>query len=318
MRFPAKDVISVDGSYAVLWKSPMLPVGLVAVRIATVSRRYDPANVKIIVINDEWKDKFDAVEENDGESSYVIEGDETDEILDSREGPKKSATQISDKADHLMEEMEIQTIERVAGAREGVVILKDGPLRLPKAHRMSRVKEVMEIAEQHGNVIAGISKDSRERRINGAVSDESILGAVSSSRPGITGYYPQFEGNDEFGAGQCFARFHPRALKWFRVDFQYNSPMGIGEILQTIACYSQVNTTPGTTFPLMVTAHEIAVKIRQLKPSIEPRIMQYLKDEGFEGSDILHGLTDVAGKLAGGTHHDYLDNFTRVSRAGDR
>jgi hypothetical protein len=283
-----------------------------------VSRRYDPDRIKIAIVNDEFKDFFEVMDEND--PSYMRETDDVIEIIDNDDkNQMRSGTPISDKANHFMEKKELETIKLVAETREGIMILKDGPLRLPKAHRMSIIKDILEVAARHDNVVVGISKDSHEKNTSG-VDDEIILNIISSSssRSEITGYYPKHEGNDAFKIGECFARLHARAMKWFRVDYPFESPVGIGEILRTIACYSQVNTMPGTPFPLMDTAHEIAVKIRQLKPSIESKIMEYLKDEGFSGNDIIRGLTDVTGKLMTGSHHDFLDNFTRVSTAGDR
>jgi len=319
-RSRVRNVIVVDGSSSVLWKPEMYPVALIITRVSVIERGYDPINIKIqIVGNDMPEDLFHVIDEA---GSYYDES--TGEIFETRESTGVSATPISDKANQLMEEHEMVALENIAMTREGVLIVKDGPLSIPDAHRMPRIKRLVATAEDHGNVIVGITKDSNKKWITGKIKDEIVLGRVS--RPGLTGYclpeskpgQPSFEGNNENKIGTCYARLHPTAMKWYRIDFQYTAIMDLPEILRTIACYSQVNTMPGAFFPELA-AHEIAVKVRQLKPVIDEQVIRYLKDEGFDGMDILQGMTDVSGKPSGGTHHDYLDNFTRVpTGAGKR
>jgi len=293
------------------------------VRTAIITRHYDPVETKIKIMDESWNDWVDEcllMPKPRVDGANVEDRGELDEIIPENESTGSSSddgeiVKESDFGKHAQARSQDDRCKEIARSRHGMLIMYDGALLKSKSAR-----DIVRACEDNGNVIVGISKDSALRVIND-ISYESVLDAYTSQHPGFTGYvmyrdragniYDGFSSSNRIGA--CFARLHPNAQKWFRVDFQSTEMMDLPEILRTIACYSQVNTMPGTPFPLMINAHEIAVKIRQLRPAIEPLVMKCLKDEGFPDGYTLRGLTDVNGKLISGSHHDYLDNFTRVS-----
>jgi hypothetical protein len=207
---------------------------------------------------------------------------------------------------------------KVAIEHHGIAIFYDGSFTMlgkenaARRETWNKIVHIIEACEANGNVLVGLSKDSSLKTINNLIIDEKVLEQYSMKKLDFTGYYLLEEGQST-GTGACFARLHPKALKWLRVDFMYTPQMSIEEILETVACYSQVNDLPGTPFPPL-TAHDVAVKIRQYKDLFEQQFMTMLGKEGMSSSNIISGLTDVNGKLVSGTFHDHLDNFTAVKR----
>jgi hypothetical protein len=309
---PTMNVVSLDGSYTTLWQSPLYPIYLVAVRVAIVKRRYDHSAIKIGVIADEFVDKVMPINPDE----ITRETTDAIEILDTTGDFEDK--DIESIVQHEAVRAEEEVCKEVAENCHDVMILYDGSIApsTKNRRRIEFIRGVLDACDRNNNILVGISKDSKLKKINNIIEDERLLAGYAAENPGFTGFKIIDEGATT-RVGTCFARLHPSAMKWFRVDYQYTDRMDVREILRTIACYSQVNTMPGTPFPPLV-AHEIAVKIRQLKSSIEERVMRMLRDEGFSGEFIIRGRTDVNGKLESGTHHDYLDNFTRVPTGAGR
>jgi hypothetical protein len=299
----ARDVVSIDSSYVVLFKDPSYPLWIVATRVAMIRRRYDPEGPRYVMLGNDYEDEIDPL---DGTNPAIVENESVVEIFPDRDGKVNEAS-VEQELRHKASRAEEVIAKRIASENEGIMILFDGSLVASNKTMMDIVKT----CEEHGNVIVGISKDSKKRDINNISLDERILAEYSTRNPGFTGYQLLHDGFDT-GIGTCFARLHPKAVKWFRIDYMANTEqMTVSEMLNTIACYSQVNTQPGNPFPPL-TAHEVAVKIRQYKVFVEEYLMKALKREGVDSRYIASGLTNINGKPVSGTFHDYLDLFTKI------
>ena len=304
------DVVSIDGSYCVLWNHPVIPVSLSIVRIAAVTRKYDPNLIKIETIFNDFNDYIVVIDEKDKKTIIIDKTGDVEEI-------EMASNTVNHEITKIMENKEWKTALKTAETNHGIMIFRDSVIRSPSEQRVLEPIKIMRSCEENGNVFVGIVKDSGMRDINGFVTNENLLGIISKQNDhrGFTGYYQVHPGDNRIKAGTCYARLHPRALKWIRVDYQVTTLMDVDEILRTIACYSQVNTMPGIPFPPLC-AHEIAIKIAQLKQSssfYNEYIMKLLKSLHFSDQEIIEGLTKgINGEGALGNLHDYLDGFTSV------
>jgi len=305
-----RDSFSIDGSYSVLWKSPRYPLWVSMMRTAIIHRHYDTENIKIKEVSNQYFDAVDIINTHE----KIVLRDGLMEIMER----DIMEYDIQDFVHARSLNNDLDMTLKVAREQRGIAIFYDGSFTMlgkenaAKRETWNKIIHIMEACEANGNVLIGLSKDSALKTINGLIIDEKVLDHYSLKNPDFTGYYLLEEGQTT-GTGACFARLHTKALKWIRVDFMYTQQMSIDEILETVACYSQVNDLPGTPFPPL-TAHDVAVKIRQYKDLFEQQFMTMLGKEGMSSSNIISGLTDVNGKPISGTFHDYLDNFTAVKR----
>src|SRR5436309_2056712 len=108
-----------------------------------------------------------------------------------------------------------------------------------------------------------------------------------------------------------YARLHPRARKWFRVDlgtFRDRPDEAFGQL----AAYGKSLVSVGYPWPL-IEAHRMAVTVRQLKPVHQETVMKMALRMGLDVRTILDGLTQVEGRKRS-AFHEYLDKVARDLR----
>src|SRR5439155_1103534 len=91
-----------------------------------------------------------------------------------------------------------------------------------------------------------------------------------------------------------YARLHPRARKWFRVDlgtFRDRPDEAFGQL----SSYGKSLVSVGYPWPL-IEAHRMAVTVRQLKPVYQESVMKMALRMGLDVRTILDGLTQVEGR----------------------
>lgn len=314
----APPVSSIDGSYQCLWKYPGLPIWLIHVRTAIAKRKYDEKHLKYITVDDISFDRFEVVDMMHGVK--YVNGD-VPIILSDVEMKLKDIKTFS-SFESIQQEEEVAM--RLSKESKNEVILFDGALsgypisdykmQFDRSYEESQriMKGIMKSCKENGNVIIGISKDSSLKTINGKTMDEELLDIYGKQIGIKMGYHVVDEGI-QAKIGVCFAKLHQDAMKWFRIDHMISDIASLEEILGTVSKYSQVNLMPGTPVPPLQ-AHDIAVEARQLKDYIDSLMLTFFFDLGLPEDQILGGLTDLNGNPVKGSHHDFLDNFTKVSR----
>jgi hypothetical protein len=108
-----------------------------------------------------------------------------------------------------------------------------------------------------------------------------------------------------------YARLHPRARKWFRVDlgtFRDRPDEAFGQL----AAYGKSLVSVGYPWPL-IEAHRMAVTVRQLKPMYQESVMKMALRMGLDVRTVLDGLTQVEGRRRS-AFHEYLDKVARDLR----
>jgi len=231
--------------------------------------------------------------------------DETDD-----DGPR--GRKVSEKADHHRHRLELSLLGDVARRAGGGLVALDGALAAPPSGELSDLlRDAVSACESSGAVLVGVSKDSTSRLLGSNISDEEMLrvrghadtgfvrlpGLAERQRPAVLG--------DSY-----FARLHPSAVKWFRVDVASAQPPA--DALGRLARFSADGISPGYPFPLLE-AHRTAVLVRQMQPQLRELALQAAARAGMPADQLALALTDAEGRRAG-EFHVLLDEIARVRK----
>jgi hypothetical protein len=163
------------------------------------------------------------------------------ELLKHQDGVMQQISKISSSSpdrhvqiiNRLRTRMEQELALEVAGTCHDSIICIDGSLT-DVSHRLSSGKltllpDIIKKCGENGNILVGISKDSATNAFCKVMTDEEYLSSVPCEKASYVRVPPRFEKkNREFLYGDVyFAKLHPDAPKWFRVDI--GKPGGGGD-----------------------------------------------------------------------------------------
>src|SRR3990170_3078876 len=119
--------------------------------------------------------------------------------------------------------IEGQTAINFADDLEGAVVAVDGTLsEFPKQFEF--MDRLVKVCEKRGHLLVGISKDSQLHAFGHVLTDEDLMARVQSRLPREALAYARAPKASEASKEGLlygdiyYARLHPRARKWFRVD----------------------------------------------------------------------------------------------------
>ncbi|MFQ5918989.1 MAG: DNA double-strand break repair nuclease NurA [Thermoplasmata archaeon] len=283
----------MDGSYSFLWNSASL--WLAVVKVGALLYR----NGRIQGI--EKHEKPVVISTREG---FAAEDDLQATLFRLTRGAKEQHREI---VNELRKYYEHQIALEAAQSGRNLILALDGSLAsFPK--ETDRLGDVVRTCEERGHLLVGVSKDSATHAFGSSRTDEELL------RPheGM-GFVPVPEEFEEHQRGLLhgdvyFARLHPQAPKWFRVD------IGTGKeaperALAEVAAYCASPLCVGYPRPLFE-AHRFAVTIRQMREMYEDAIIKEGVRLGVPVPLLVDGLTSMEG-APHGTFHEYLDQVTR-------
>lgn len=175
------------------------------------------------------------------------------------------------------------------------------------------IKDLENSCVVHDNILVGVSKDSKLKNENGvSYIDLFDLAMMAQDKYNRSCYYKPKVINDMLlknDAMIIFAKLDPNATISHRIDFSFTGYDLDTEVLPLLHIYSKYKRIIGTPVTPQV-CHADVVKIRQLKDYRKKDIYEYLKNAGFNVSEITMGLTDDNGELLNiGKYHDFLDKI---------
>jgi len=196
---------------------------------------------------------------------------------------------------------------KVAREHKGVVLALDGSLMaVPK--ELDHLEDVVAACEANGNILIGVSKDSMLHAFGRSLPDEQYLQGVNGM--GYVRAPRAFEEQkrDILYGDVYFARLHPQAPKWFRVDvgtFRDDPDF----VFSHLAAHSKSGLSLGYPFAL-IEAHRLAVLIRQHREFLEDEILKQCAHLGMSVGEVAAGLTQMEGRRHG-AFHEHLDRVAR-------
>ncbi len=304
----AKDMIAVDGSYSFLlnlssWWLALISVGLLRYAFdGTAFRRKD------------WR----LVQRMVGVSTFAEFVASQDELHRSlfEFTKERREEQPRDMVNEYRRLIEGQTAINFADDLEDCIVAVDGTLsEFPK--QFSVMQRLVEVCEKRGHLLVGISKDSQLHAFGHVLTDEELMARCQDRLPHDALAYaraPKAAETEKEGllyGDIYYARLHPRARKWFRVDlgtFRDRPDEAFGQL----SSFGKSLVSVGYPWPL-IEAHRMAVTVRQLKPVYQESVMKMALRMGLDVRTILDGLTQVEGRKRS-AFHEYLDKVARDLR----
>src|SRR5256712_1319450 len=255
---PAKDMIAVDGSYSFLlnlssWWLALISVGLLRYAFdGTALRRKDWWLVQRMVGVSTFAE-FVATQDELHRSLFEFTKDRREE-------------QPRDMVNEYRRLIEGQTAINFADDLEGCIVAVDGTLsEFPK--QFSVMERLVEVCEKRGHLLVGISKDSQLHAFGHVLTDEELMARCQDRLPHDALAYaraPKAAEAEKEGllyGDIYYARLHPRARKWFRVDlgtFRDRPDEAFGQL----SSYGKSLVSVGYPWPL-IEAHRMAVTVPQ-------------------------------------------------------
>lgn len=304
----ARDMIAVDGSYAFLlnlssWWLALITVGLLRYAFDREAfRRGDWRLVQRMVGVSTFED-FVSKQDDLHRSLYDF----------TRDAGENQPREMVNEYRRLIEG---QVAINFADGTEGAIVAMDGTLsEFPK--QFAFMERLVSVCEKRGHVLVGISKDSQLHAFGHMLTDEDLMLRTQGRLPqGSLAYARAPKASEAAKAGLLYgdiyyARLHPEARKWFRVDigsFRDDPDLVFGQL----APYAKSLLSVGYPLPL-IEAHRMAVTVRHLKPVYEEAVLKAAIRMGLDVRTVLDGLTGVEGRRRS-AFHEYLDRVARDLR----
>lgn len=288
-----RDLVAVDGSYSFLWNSSSLWLAVVKVG----ALHYREGHIQHI----EKIEKPMVISTREG---FTPDDDLQATIFRLTRGAKEQHREI---VNELRKVYEYQIALQAARAEKDLILALDGSLAsFPR--ETDQLGDVVRACEERGHLLIGVSKDSSTHAFGSPLTDEELL-----RRHEGRAFVPVPETFEQRQRGLLhgdvyFARLHPQAPKWFRVDVGTHRETP-EEVFGELAAYCASPLCVGYPRPLFE-AHRFAVTIRQMREMYEDAIVKEGVRLGMPLPLLVDGLTSMEGTRRG-TFHEYLDKVTR-------
>lgn len=304
------NMVAVDGSYTFLFHVSSIWLGVIKVCALTYSFENGRYNIKDKCFFEE------PVLLSTNESMVVCQDDIFQNLFRST---KNSSDQVKEMMNKYRGYREQEIALRIAEKCRGSLLVLDGTLSgFPSpslSKRLEMIDELKDVCEERDNALVGVSKDSYTHAFNSARTDEELLESMEtvSGKRGYVRVPPSFEERQRgvLYGDVYFAKLHPNAPKWFRVDlgtFQDSPSL----VFSQLGNYSLSTICLGYPFPLLE-AHRFAVTVRQLRRLYEERLIKLASKCSLSPQKILKGLTHIEGQPKG-SFHEYLDRIARNAK----
>jgi len=305
---PARDMIAVDGSYSFLlnlssWWLALISVGLL--RYAFDGRAFH---------RKDWRLVQRMVGVSTFEEFVAQQDDLHRSLFEFTKGARE--TQPRDMVNEYRRLIEGQTAINFADDMEDAIVAVDGTLsEFPK--QFTVMERLVKVCEKRGHLLVGISKDSQLHSFGHVLTDEDLMARCESRLPRASMAYARApKASEAVKEGLLYgdiyyAKLHPGARKWFRVDvgtFRDRPDFAFGQL----AAYAKSLVSVGYPWPL-IEAHRMAVTVRQLKPMYQETVLKAALRMGLDVRTVLDGLTEVEGRRRS-AFHEYLDRVARDLR----
>lgn len=287
------DIVAVDGSYTFLFCISNAWIGIV--RACAMHYGCDEGGYKLKDI------RFREVPVLVSRREELMAGDEeTMKIF-------RSAQPGSEEFEGRMinglraQSEELLALEVSSNVKDCMVAM-DGPLYKSPHGRMM---ELADVCRSNGNALIGVSKDSTTHMFGSMKTDEELLRDIPMDRAFVSAGL-----QDNIIGEVQFAKLHPNADKWFRVDVSSEGEKG--DLLSNLARYSRSELCLGYPYPLLE-AHRFVVTVRYFQEAYEQEVMRSALELGMPVDRILENMTKWEGERKG-AFHEYLDRISRSMR----
>ncbi|UCE73906.1 MAG: DNA double-strand break repair nuclease NurA [Methanomassiliicoccales archaeon] len=228
------------------------------------------------------------------------------------EATRYASEQHREMVNQLRRLMEEEMASELAKSKSNVIIAMDGTLTPLKSTNI--LERAVQSCTDNNNILLGVSKDSYTHAFKSYRTDEEVL---SNLEYGGIGYVPAPLARrankdsllyDKMLGDVYFAKLHPDASKWFRIDigtFKRKPDM----VFSQLAHYSKSRLCLGYIYPLLE-AHRYVVTVRYFHTLYEDMILNMASDYDISIAEAINALTHLEGNRKG-AFHEYLDQVSR-------
>jgi hypothetical protein len=305
-----RPMTAIDGSYRKIWHDWRTDSSIFLFRVAATTYEYEApeilklANVDLIDrITLVTRDKG-ALKEQD-RNNLALEAKLNMALLNFASGGSRHAggdREMALLASGFQEFYEHQLALKLAHETRGQLLAVDGALAALKVQPLqAQIHRLGGIAQRHDHWLVGVTKVNRTKSMNRPFTDEEVISccAPDEAMAFVPWKPPHINWIVSIGTS-FFARFHPKALKWFRVDL-FPEELAPATIFSTLAQYSKDLRLPGYPVPLSE-AHRICKMIRNVDVIPEHALLEAGLEADLTPEQLMAGLTDQYERVAGGFH----------------
>lgn len=303
-----RPMIAIDGSYRELWHDNQTDSGLYLFRAAGTIYEFSPSQ-ELKLMNVESMNQIVLLSKDKGalKEETSLETDLNKAILNFAGSGPRDMTVVASGFQQLYE---LQLALKLAYGTQRHFIALDGALATLKVPLLQKqLQQLCGLAERNEHWLVGVTKVNRTKNWNKTFTDEEVIAQYAPHD--IMAYAPweppRINWIERIGSSY-FARLHPKALKWFRIDLFPETPSA-SMIFPELAQYSKDLRLPGYPVPLSE-AHRICKMIRSVEIVPEGIILEAGLDAKLSPNQLMTGLTDYHERVAGG-FHERLDLMTK-------
>jgi hypothetical protein len=228
------------------------------------------------------------------------------------EATRYASEQHREMVNQLRRLFEEEMAYELAKKKKDVIIAMDGTLTPLKATNV--LEKALNKCNENNNILIGVSKDSYTHAFKSYRTDEEVLSRLDFQGMGFTpASLIRSERKDSLLYDRMlgdvyFAKLHPEAKKWFRIDvgtFKQEPE----KVFSQLAHYSKSTLCLGYIYPLLE-AHRYVVTVRQFHSLYEDMILKMANDFDISLQEAINALTHLEGNRRG-AFHEYLDQISR-------
>lgn len=298
------DLIAIDGSYSFILN--LSSMWLAVIRVGALHYRFSEEK-GYKVIDSRAKEKPVLVSTK--REIMAKMGDIYGKLF---EATRYASEQNREMVNQLRRLFEEEMAYELAKVKRDVIIAMDGTLTPLKATDV--LEKALKECDENNNILIGVSKDSYTHAFKSYRTDEEVLSKLNFQG---MGYTPASLINserkdsllyDRMLGDVYFAKLHPEAKKWFRIDvgtFKHEPE----RVFSQLAHYSKSTLCLGYIYPLLE-AHRYVVTVRQFHSLYEDMILSMANNYDISLQEAINALTHLEGNRRG-AFHEYLDQVSR-------
>lgn len=291
-----KDLAAIDGSYSFIFN--ISSIWLAVVRVGALTYTFEDS--RYILKDSDVIEKAILVSTNEKVNDEL--GSMNKQLFLSTKDAQEQHCEMVNQFRRLIEqEMMFKMSKKL---KEGIVVM-DGTLTPGFSNW---VDMAVEACKCNDNILVGISKDSNTHAFDSYKTDEEVL--QKEKTWGYVRVPKNFEKKQKglIYGDVYFAKLHPNAPKWFRVDIgTFKDDANF--VFSNLAHYAKFGLCVGYIYPLFE-AHRYVVTVRQFQELYEDIILKLAIDLDIPMDDVINGLTHIDG-LRKGAFHEFLDQASR-------
>lgn len=308
-----RPMTAIDGSYRKLWHDQQTDSSIYLFRVAATTYVYEPPHA-LRLTNVELIDRIALLTRDIGalqkQAELTLEVKLNIALLKFAAGgvgySNGGAREMALLASGFQEFYEHQLALKLAHDTQRHLLAIDGALATLKVQPLqAQLNRLGGIAQRHDHWLVGVTKVNRTKSLNQSFTDEEVIAccAPNETMAFVPWKPPHINWINQIGES-FFARFHPKALKWFRVDL-FPKTVGPVTAFPSVAQYAKDLQLPGYPVPL-AEAHRICKMIRTVDVVPEQILLESGLNAAFTPDQLMTGLSDQYERIAGG-FHEQLD-----------